>query len=327
MAAGTGLYTTDGIPAQILYTEIARSVELYNHTENQFKELFCKDTRKKTVRVPQRSMQFHTASDTGDPEWSQLNNREYTLPDPIAYELAEGYTKHAWEQGLSADEVRQQRAEAIKADSRLIQQIVLKEMLTDSGWWDASMSTAPPTFKSNSFATTHDHYLAANVAGVPTKAHFDTMKGHIIEHGYGPTLVAFINHAQATAIEAVAEWQTTNNYVSTSTIDFLQKVGLWPSTLSSNNVLMASGVPVLVEDWVPAYYMLMVAVNDVDKPLRWRLPESTNGVEGLITDTDDTFKWMITKFRRWTSAKIVHQGAGCAYYLNSATWTDASFEY
>ncbi|MGE4406396.1 hypothetical protein [Pseudomonas sp.] len=328
MPAATGLYTTDNVPVQQLYTEFIRSIELYNRERNSFRDVLCEVTRKRTARVAQRSMAFRPAgSDTAQPDVDRLVYREINLPEPVAYELAEGFTKKAIERGVSSEEMRAQHQEALNADRRLIQQLVLKAMLVSGGFWDGNMSVAPPSYKSNSFQTSHTHYLAQAAAGVPTLAMFAELKQHILEHGYGDplnggALVAFINSANAQQIENAAEWQTTSNYVATRVIEQLQSDGLWPASVGGQ-VMSAVGVPIIVEDWVPENYILMVDYKV--RPLRWRLPEGP-GVEGLIVDTDDDFRWLIKRYRRWGSVKVVHRGAGACYYINGANYTDPTFE-
>ena len=189
------------------------------------------------------------------------------------------------------------------------------------------MSEAPPAYKSNSFTTSHTHYLAADVGGVPSLSHFAELKKHILEHGYGDplnggSLVAFINSANAQKIENLAEWQTTSNYVATKVIEQLQADGLWPSGIGGQ-VMTAVGVPIIVEDWVPENYILMVDYKV--RPLRWRIPEGA-GTENLIVDTDDDFQYLIKRYRRWGAVKVVHRGAGAVYYLGGASYEDPSFE-
>ncbi|MCD6352205.1 MAG: hypothetical protein J7M26_08800 [Armatimonadetes bacterium] len=128
--------------------------------------------------------------------------------------------------------------------------------------------------------------------------------------------------ANAANIENAADWQTTSNYVATKVIEQLQSDGLWPSNIGGQ-VMSAVGVPIIVEDWVPENYILMVDYKV--RPLRWRLPEG-QGTEGLIVDTASDFQWLISKYRRWGSVKVVHRGAGACYYINGSSYSDPTFE-
>lgn len=310
----SGLYTTDNVATSQLYTELARDITLYNKQEQSFLERFCKRTTQKTVRVTQQAQRFKKAGrDMDEPQWDRHVYRDIDLTAPVPYQLSSGFTKLALEEGVSSAEIRDLQADAIAADQRLLQETVLKSMLNDGGFWDASMSLAPPSYRSNTFLTTHDHYLAASVSGTIATTHVTDAKQHIQEHGYGLDggLVAFINSAQAELLENVAA--LTNNYMPTPTISQLQSQGV----IGSVGTVIA-GVPLVVNDWIPAYYMLVVDLNTT--PCRWRDVEGTG--TGLITDTEDDFLKNLTKYRRWVSSTVVHKGAGVCYYLNSGTWTD-----
>jgi hypothetical protein len=313
----SGLYTTDNVPTSQLYTELIRDIGLYNQADPQFIERFCTRTTKKTVRVSQQAGRFAKAgSDTSEPDWDRFAYREISLGEPVKYQLAEGYTREALERGMDSSEIRDLNADALLADGRLTQEIVLKACLNDGGFWDATMSLAPPSYKSNTFATSHDHYLKSAASGIPTLSMFTEMQQHIIEHGYGLSggLVCFINSDAAKAITDKAEWNTTSNYVSTPTIARLQEQGI-----INGPVFNVAGIPVSVNDWVPQYYMLMVDASV--KFAHWR---DTEGVAGrnLVVDVDEDFVKNITSYRRYCSATVTQKSAGVVYYLNSATWAD-----
>ncbi len=193
-------------------------------------------------------------------------------------------------------------------------------MLKDGGWWDASMSLAPPAYKMNSFATSHDHYLVYDVSGIPTVGIVAAAKKHIVEHGYGINggFIGFWNSATAEQVEELAEWNTTSNYVTTPTIAALQSAGIMPE-----ETFTAVGVPFIINDWVPEYYMLIVDSNV--KPLHWRDVEGSG--KDLITQTTDDMYKLIEEYRRYASVTVTQRGAGVAIYLNGASWSDPSFTY
>lgn len=314
--ATNGLYTSDNIPAQQLYTEHMRDIGLYNQTDPSFLSLFCTKTTKKTVRVSQQGMRFSKAGEMGGSPLDRTAYREFTLSDPVAYEAQAGFTKQAFERGVSADEIADQVADAKAADNRLIQEAVIKSMMNDGGFWDASMSVAPPDYKMNTFTTSHEHYFDLAQSGTPILANFTAMQSTIVEHGYGLDggLVVFMNNAQATAITNAAEWLTTSNYVSTPAIAQLQSEGI-----INGPTFNIVGIPVSVNDWVPANYILMVDVNA--KPCHWRETEVPAG-RGLVTDLDEGFHSIISGYRRYVSCKVTKRSAGAVMYVNNATWAD-----
>jgi hypothetical protein len=315
--ATSGLYTTDNVPTSQLYTELIRDIGLYNQADPLFMERFCVRTTKKTVRVAQQAGRFKkSGSDMAHPQWDRNLYREITLGEPEKYQLAEGYTREALERGMDSSEIRDLNADAVSADGRLLQEIVLKAMLNDGGFWDATMSLAPPSYKSNTFATSHDHYLASNASGIPTLAFITDMQTHIVEHGYGLNggLIVLINSVQSEAITNKAEWNTTSNYVSTPVIAQLQAAGI-----INGPTFNAAGIPVSVNDWVPSGYMLMVDVNA--RLCHWRDTEGVGG-RNLIIEVDEDFVKNITEYRRYVSCTVTQKSAGCVYYLGSGTWTD-----
>lgn len=325
--ATRGLFTTDNVDLTKVYREIVRSGELYNEAgPNGLRALMFSNTKRHSVRVLQRSLEFKIASELAMPDRDRQAYVDFDLNSPTPYELREGFDVYALEQGVEAQEILDQGADAREAATRLQSRSCVVEMFTDGNWWDAAMTVAPPSFKTNTFATSHDHYLAYNVSGVPTLAHFSAMKKHILEHGYGYTggLVGFINSANAEDIENTSEWKTTSNYVSTSFIDDMQKKGLWPSGVSAPT-MQAVGVPICVEDWIPENYIGMFDLNVPSKLGRWRLPEGIN--DGIVMDTNsnsELYKFVVTMYRYYCAPTIVHRGAGCVAYLGSGTWADTA---
>jgi hypothetical protein len=99
----------------------------------------------------------------------------------------------------------------------------------------------------------------------------------------------------------------------------LQSAGLGPS-------IDAAGVPVTLSEWIPAGYILMLSLESLREPLRWRIPEGP-GVDQLIIvqAPADTLgiQWMWeTEAARWISATVAVRSAGVAMYLGSDSWTD-----
>jgi hypothetical protein len=313
-----GLYTTDQVASSKLYTEFMQSIELTAPRRELFRDLFCNRTEKTTVRVTQSALRFVKGGfDESEPPRDRTAYREISLPTPRKFELAAGFTKEAWERGLDSSEVRTLNQDALAADERLIQELVLSAMLTDGGFWDANMTLAPPAFQSNSFTTSHDHYLAANATGEPTLAHVAAAKHHLVEHGYGG-FIGFWPSSMAELVEGKAEWETTANYVSTPVIARLQEQGIMPG-----ETFVAAGVPFVINDWLPEHYFMVLATNV--RPCHWRDVEGPG--KDLITYSVDDFTKTIDEYRRYGSVKVTSRGAGVVYYLNSGTYSSPTFTY
>lgn len=313
-----GVFTTDNVASSQLYTEIIDSVERGNEQGNPWLKAFAKETWQTTVRVRQRTATAQKlGSDTAVPDRYHLDYREFTLPTPERWGVAAGLTQEAFDRGVSSDEIRESHAECMQEMDRKVVQTLIQTCLTDGGFWATADTVAPPAYKAKTFNAGHDHYLAESVSGVPKFAHFTRLKHTIQEHGYTQNLLCFMNGDAAEAIENKTEWATAQSSapMPTSLLDTLQRLGVTPA-------FTVAGMPVICEDWIPQYYLL--AISLMEKPLRWRVPEGSKNSNVYVTtiDPNGQYKW-IGEYYRYTSAKVVHKGAGAAYYLNSGTWVDA----
>jgi hypothetical protein len=321
MAGTPGAYTSDHIPTSQLYTEFLDKVELHNEQDQNFRQLLCSPdvTKKSTVEVDYRGMEFQKmGSDTDQPDMQHKPYRRKTLTEPTRWGLNASITRTAWEKGLSSTKIRKDHDEALRADFDLVTQACLQPCLTDGGWYDTTLT--PPPYQMNTFDATHDHYVASAAGGVLTLSMFADDKRHIREHGYTHgNIVSFIHGEQATNLEGIADWNSTN-FTATSQMDELQRMGFTPQ-------FIAAGVPVIQCDWIPENYMLTVDLAAT--PLMWRIPESDEPTNDLMVFTSEattpnvTYQW-VEDYIRWVSATVVAPGAGVARYLDGVSWVDSS---
>lgn len=318
MADNLGALTTDNVPLSALYTEFLDSVERHNEKSRDYIGMFAgAPTKNRTAQIRTRSMAFAKAgSDTTVPDMQHLDRFDIALEDPIRYVAKGAITRASWEKGLASDEVREHHLEALDADYRLITEYFMSKMLTDGGWYDATLT--PPSYKKNTFASSHDHYLAYNVSGTPTLAHFNAARHHIAEHGFNSGVVAFINNDQVEKIENLAEWVSPAADMDSPVIQRLQEFGMTPA-------FKAGGMPVYEEDWVPSGYGLVVSLGV--KPLRWRITDNPVTADLIAFEQDANLQYQWTgEYARWCSATVVMPGAGCAIYWGSGTWADPTFD-
>lgn len=323
-----GLMTRDGYDIYRLYREQIKSIELLNaQGPIGFRGAFMSNTTKATARIEQQVLRFRKGSEYAKPDRQHIKKVPFDLKDPEWYELAEGFTAIAYEQGIDAEDIRNQVTQAKNAAVRLETLACIVEFMGGSAFWDGTQTYAPPAWGANTFTTSHTHYLGYNAGGIPEVSQWADMKATILEHGYGyPTdagtsgLVSFINTQTAKKIENKAEWNITTNYVGTPTIDRLQAEGLWPRGLT-RPTLEVLGIPIVVDDWVPVDYVLMLDLNVPGKLGRWRHPDGP-GTEGIIIEMGigDRYKDTINGYRLWVSANVVHRSAGCVAYLRGASY-------
>lgn len=312
-----GAFTTDGIPLHLLYTEMMDSVEMHNEHMRDFMGLFCgAPTQKRVEQIRTRSMQFQRAgSDTARPNMQHVDRFEIDLKTPERLFLNASITAEAWERGMSSDEVQTHHAEAMAADKRLVVNAILEEALTGGCWYNGTLT--PPKFKNNTFASSHTHYLAANLSGVPDVATLVTAKHEIMHHGYEKGIVTFLNSEQVSNIEKLTEFDGSEAAMVSPMMQRLQEFGYTVN-------FQVAGIPIIEEDWVPAGYGLAVALGD--KPMRWRITDNAvtaNVIVGTHPMQGDIAYHFIEDYARWVSCTGIMPGAGVAMYFGSGTWADA----
>ncbi len=320
-----GAKTTDNIEVRQIVNEVIDSIERHNETSRNFKTEFCNTTRKENVTIRQRSMVYKKmGSDTTVPDMQHLAEIRLALAEPERYGVRQAITSAAYEQGIASDDIIEASREAMDADYRFVSQVVLKAMLNDGGFYDGAMAQAPPRWKMQEFATTHDHYLADDVGGTPQLAHFAELKRHIQHHGYGYTtgsnsrqtaIVVLINGDAAQEIEETAEWiDSTNDRIPGPVMDTLMRLGMTPR-------FMAAGCAVVVDDWIPEHYML--AFDPTQKLCHWRLTDNAAADDMIVHTTPRDVQYVsVEDFVRWASVRVTLRSAGACYYLNSGTWAD-----
>jgi len=318
MAGNPGALTTDGVPLDLLRTEVMDLVERHNETTRDWIGLLCgAPTNKTTANVRIRGMQFQRmGSDTTEPFVQSVPRYSVTLNEPEYFGLAGAITQRAWMKGMDAAEVRELGVECVNADRRLVTNLILQEMLTDGGWYAQSLT--PPNFKNNAFDSTHDHYLGFNVSGIPTAASIVQAKHHITEHGYGDSLVCFLNNDQISEWEQDADMVTATAEMNSPLVQRLLEFGYTPS-------FQLSGVPIIAEDWVPTNYGVMFSVGAL--PLRWRIEDNAATANLMEWQKPGDAQYNVwNEFVRVGAATVVLPGAGVSMYFNSDTWADASLD-
>jgi hypothetical protein len=298
--AKTGYFTTDDVATNLLYQEYKDELALWNSIPDSWLSEFCVRTTDKTVRIAQRSQNMRRTSESSaeKPPIDHSIYREITLTDPYVYELGVGFHKKAVEKGIHSEEVRTNFADALLADRECVRENIIAAMMTSGGFWDGSMTVAPPRYGQNTFLTTHTHYLAASASSTATITYIGALKRTITEHGYGRRgLLGFWNGSMATRWEYKAEPLTQYGY-GTSMIDKLQLLGI-----PLEGTYPIDGVPWVIDEGVPDGYLVLV--DPFAKPIRWRDPEGLGTGAGLIAEGTDDFFEVSELLRRWGSATTV----------------------
>ncbi len=298
-------------------TILDRSLELRNQSDRDWKAVFCRPTDMEYVRVKQNGMVMkEMGSETSTPPAQKGAYQTITLPAPKRYGLAAGVSREAIDQGITQTDLEDLYVDMAAADNELVTNVVLRAMLLSAsgGWWDGTAT--PPDYASNTFLSTHSHYVARSASGIPARTDFVTAVRHIKEHGVDVSNCAFLIAGEtASEIEDLPEWE--DNY-STPQWSALNEMGLTPQ-------FRAAGRPVIPSEWVPSGYALLVDMSS--KPCLWRHPIGVSPTEGLriynpLGNVTDIRYAALRQCDRWASCKVVKRSAGVAMYFGGSSYTD-----
>lgn len=310
----TGPVTSDGVSAEVLRTRQIAAAREYN-TEPSLKSLLCESVWQDTLEIYQSAKTMRKLG--GDTELAtreQADVQTITIPKPEKFGTAYGITQDSLKKGITSLQVMQEFSTAIDADRRLVNQMIVKTMLTDGGWWDAT--AAPPRSANNAMTSSHDHYIAYNVAGVVALAHVARAKRLVNEHGIPGDVIAMWNGDQIEKMEVQAEWVSAAA-MKTPLLNELQIKGVTPS-------FYTGGVLWVQNDYMPSGYGWVGSVNSMYKPLAWRYafqPSDTN--DGLIqyAKPEDEQYYRNESFIRWGACAVQMRSLGVAIDLNHATYS------
>lgn len=309
--------------ADVLRNRIQLALDEYNVSGvPMLKDLLCESTYKDTIEVSQNAKTFVRLH--GDLERAPMEHTDkqtITLPVPKKFGLGGGITRDALRDGITEAEVMQEHRTAIQADKRLVNQLIMAALFIDGGFWDASV--APPLWANNVMATSHDHYLAYNNAGVPSLTAVARGKRHLTEHGPTGDLIMFANGETLEKIEVQAEWiaAVANK---TPLLNRLQEAGFEPN-------FKTDGVIWVQNDYCPLDYSIMLNIMPDEKMLAWRysklpadalIPGIADDKLYLFPDPEDVEYYMSEQLRRWGCVKVQKRGLACPFYWASATWTN-----
>ena len=224
----------------------------------------------------------------------------------------------------SSSEVASLAKKAIKRDRALQTATILNACLVNStdGFYNANFSAIeqmdrPPTYGTNVFGPTHNHYVASGAAAL-TLATITAMKEHVKQHGYNRNLWGMMNTDMVKQVEDLAGWTggTAANPVSGAIVDQVAIDGFAGRLL---------GINWKTTEWMPDNYLLLIAEPEGggDKPLRY-IQKKNPSAKGLILTPgsyDVKYPLINADYIHWLEALVVLRGAGVCYRI-ATTWTD-----
>lgn len=287
MAAGDLLtQTIDGFDLNNIWNEFQRAIQIVNSQRTTLTQILTFPVTANVERVPQISQaSFEEASEYGEPRGLRPVGAFFTLGYDIKdYDIAARFT---WKflRDAPRSQVEAINAMVIEADNRLIYNKVMDSLynpvnrIASINGSDVNVyalynndGTIPPKYKTNTFLSTHTHYLTSGAATVDA-GDLDEMYEHVRHHGYsfenGVRHLVFVNSAQAKTIQ-------TFRVATGASWDFIPGTAM-PAMFLPTNVQIfngqqapasISGIPVigsygpmtiLSDDMFPAGYMALLA--------------------------------------------------------------------
>lgn len=283
--------TVDGTPFADLYNEIITTLELINAQRSPLIERLVFPVTDPFEQVmPITEHDFEEADEYGQPVGIRLGVPWNLGFDLRYFDLGTRYTFRFL--GRARDnQIRAINNTAIEADRRLVATKVLTQLFTvsnraatleDTGTpvtvyplyngSTTALPVAPPTWKTFSHATTHEHHLASGAAAV-VPGDLDDMYDHIYHHGYAQDSEIFllVNKVEAQLIKQFRVGTASALY------DFIPRIGsadaVFRGFLTGSLPGAAAGgldtfpgfigtygpVNVIQEDYIPAGWMVMFA--------------------------------------------------------------------
>ena len=286
------LVTVDGVPLADLYDEIIASVNLLNSQRAPLIEALSFPVTDPFEEImPIIAEDFEEADEFGQPKGIRLGT-PWNMGFDLRYmDLGIRYTFRFLGRA-TANQIRALNNSALEADQRLVLSTILTRMFdntTGTATLEASgrvvnvypfyngdstaLPVAPPSWKSNSFTTSHTHYLGSG-GGSFVYGDLDDAFEHIYHHGYtqgGAEVFALMNRQEA-KIARTFRVATGASYdflpaVQDAAANFLGTlVGSLPSgsRLAGPNVFPGAigtygPITIVEEDYIPAGWFAVIA--------------------------------------------------------------------
>lgn len=350
--------TIDGRPLNEMWSEFQRSLTMWNEGRSALVQALTFPVTNPIEDVPIYSGdEFEEASEFGEPKGLRGGDFHSLGYDFKWYDLAVRYT---WQYlaEATATQVESLNNMALEADNRLVFSKVMKAIFAGNtnrtadirqqsvnvyGFYNND-GTTPPKYKSNSFTSSHNHYIISGGAAV-VSGDLDDMEEHLVHHGYGSqagaTLVLLVNRAQLNTIR-------TFRVATGSSYDYVSVEGGAPWLLPTNTGGVVGGRPpstvnglkvsgqygkwlIVEEDYIPSGYMLGFATggqNQATNPVGFR-QHANSALRGLrlVKGKDNDYPLIDSFYNRGFGTGIRHRGAGIVMQVKASGSYEVPAEY
>lgn len=289
--------TIDGIDLNALWSQYQQTLAFWNARRMAKVSLFTFPVTNLVENVPQvGEAKFEKASEFGEPQAGKIKVDYIQLGyDFDDYDVASRWT---WKFLRDADarQVNALHNAYLMADQKFVFKKVMQAIFDNTNRDTKIRSQAykvyplynadgmiPPDYGSNTFTSTHDHYLVSGNAQVDSNDLEDALD-HIEEHGYsienGTTLVIMVNKAQAKEIRKFRMGDVNNN-TAVANYDFIPSANS-PTLILPNEGLLGSRPP---GEWnglrVIGSYRDALIIEDMDIPEGYFLTFASGGAGNM----------------------------------------------
>jgi len=195
--------------------------------------------------------------------------------------------------------------------------------LTVRRFWNNDGASVPVNSQGTSFAS-HTHYKAVAASGSPTNAEIDALVSNVTEHDLTEGVGIYINASNVSKLEAISstKFKKLRSDLMVYNASDVTRDALNVTDISNYQVGIWDGLyPVFVKPWIPANYILALAIGD-DKPLAWReLPFSN--MQGLKLDAMVSAMPLVAQNAvRFAGVGVLNRSAGAVLYIGGTSWAN-----
>ena len=354
--------TADGVDLNTLWADYQAALEQWNADRNRLVNFLTFPVTTPVEHVPvigKGGADFEEMSEYGVPKAYRPDVDEYAFGYPFKWwDLGSRFTWQFLAEAPAA-QVDQIQNQAFEADNRLIYTKVMSRVFSNTnslasikgnaynvyGFYNGA-GEAPPPYKSNTFDTTHNHFLASGAATIDPGDLNDQIE-HLAHHGYsksnGYKIVTMMNRTEAQVVRGFRLGTNGALY------DFIPVQGSSPLFLPENTLLLGSqptqSVPgfnvigsygdllIVEEDHIPTKYVFSFATGGPDaigNPIGFRQHANTSlrGMK-LVKGRDNDYPLIDSYYVRGFGVGIRHRGAGVVTQIttNASYAPPSSFTY
>lgn len=364
-AADVVQQTIDGVDTRELWLAYQQAVALRNSERQPLIDFLSYRVASPVEGVARgdSDARFERASEYGLPRtYRPQGELAFMGYDFHWYDLGNQFT---WEFLVDATQAQVDAVtnQALEADSILMFQMIMWTLFNNANretdinkrpynvytFWNGTDGEVPPTYRTNVFDATHNHYLVSGAATV-VSGDLDDMYEHLAHHGYkrsnGYNLVLMVNQEQGDVIRnfrstlngGTAKWDFIPSQGTPAFLiprDYVLPEGQDRPPATLNNGMEVIGTygefTIVQEDYIPPGYMTAFAtggIESVNNPvgLREHANQQLRGLR-LVKGRDPDYPLQEAYYQRGIGTGIRHRGAGVVMQVKATGTYELPVEY